>query len=159
MKLDRDFYGFVDFIIFKNYCIIGFNSIIDLIDYEKCIEFHNQNKDSNKSKQINVDYYEKKICTSFYLENKLTNIIKFKDEELIIGLYEANKKNSIIREIYINYENDSFNPYILGEGKIDNYIKKIIEINKSNILVNIRNGKLFIMEKENETDTIFKEDI
>ena len=157
MKLDRDFYDFIDFIIFKNYCIIGFNSIIDLIDYEKNIEFHNQNRDSNKSKQINVDYYEKKNYTSFYLENKLTNIIKFKGEELIIGLYDENKKNSIIREIYINYENDSFNPYILGEGKIDNYIKKIIEINKSNILVNIRNGKLFIMEKENETDTIFKE--
>ena len=136
IKIQNKFNNSNNIVILKNYCIIGFDKIIYLIDFEA-----------------------KKEITSLYLDNILTNIIKFNDDKLMIGLYDENKNISIIRELYIECKNNISNPYIIGEGKIDDEnddnIKKILEINYSYILVNTQKGKLIKFKKKNYANEIF----
>ena len=69
---------FCNLAIIKDYCAIGFELNIILIDFIK-----------------------KTKIRRFNLENRLTNLIRFNDDELILALYNVEKKISIIREIYI----------------------------------------------------------
>ena len=123
-------------VIINDYCYIGFDFQIKVIDYNK-----------------------KKLFTSFYLDNKITNMIDFANENIIIGLLDEEKNVSIIRELKIVFENSQLYPYIVSEGKIDEYdnIEKFIEINPSFILVYTTYGKLMKYEKKSKINEIFKE--
>ena len=99
-------------VILKDYCILGFEKTIELIYYE-----------------------QKQIIHTFFLENKLTNIIKFNNDKLMLALYdgEDDKENiSIIRELIIEIRNNKRKVFVRGEGKITNK-------NSSNNINNIRN--------------------
>ena len=137
-KFEKKSNDLINLAIFKNYCIVGFNTSIELINF---IE-------------------EKKATTSFILYNKLINIITFNNDKLIIGLYEEDNNISIIRELTLKYQNNRVHPYIIGEGKYDekddDNIKNIVEINNLNILVNTKKGKLLKFKKKNEVNKIFK---
>ena len=129
----------INLAIFKNYCIIGFNTSIELINFTE---------------------KEKAKYTTFKLDNKLTNIINFNNDKLIMGLYDEDQNISIIRELTFKYQNNKLHPYIIGEGnydeKDDDNIKNIMEINNLYILVNTKKGKLMKLKKKNEFNKIFK---
>ena len=86
-------------------------------------------------------------------------MIDFANENIIIGLLDEEKNVSIIRELKIVFENSQLYPYIVSEGKIDEYdnIEKFIEINPSFILVYTTYGKLMKYEKKSKINEIFKE--
>ena len=124
----------VNVAILNDYCLIGFENSIYLIN--------NQNE----------------LKTSFLLNEKLTDLISFKTDEILIGIYNKEKDVSFLREIIIEYENDKYNPYMIGEGKInDESIKKIIELNSNYILINTEKGSLLKLEKKSKANEIFQE--
>ena len=124
----------VNVAILKDYCLIGFENSIYLIN--------NQNE----------------LKTSFLLNEKLTDLISFKTDEILIGIYNKEKDVSFLREIIIEYENDKYNPYMIGEGKInDESIKKIIELNSNYILINTEKELILKLKKKNKANEIFQE--
>ena len=97
--------------------------------------------------------------SSFFLDKKLTNIINFNNDKLLLGLYDEEKKISIIRELALK---SSKYPSVISEGKYDDKkgknIKNILEINDRYILVNTAEDQLILFKKKNEVSKIFKKE-
>ena len=135
IKIHKNLNTFKDIVALDDYSLIGLENIIYLIDNNKL-----------------------KLITSFLLNNELIDLIKFKNDEILIGSYSEGKNASFLREIKIEYENEKYIPYMIGEGKIDNEkIKKIVEINSTYILVNTKEETLLKLEKKSKANEIFQE--
>ena len=123
----------IDLLVFNNYFIIGYNSRIDII-YD--------NQGTLNTNSLNFFDYE------------IINITLLSSNRIILGLYDSEKKESIIREHLLRIKDvknnierfDCIGQGILESKKIDN----IIKINEAQILINIKNDSLFIYERTNE---------
>ena len=123
----------IDLLIFNNYFIIGYNSRIDII-YD--------NQGTLNTNSLNFFDYE------------IINITLLSSNRIILGLYDSEKKESIIREHLLRIKDvknnierfDCIGQGILESKKIDN----IIKINEAQILINVKNDSLFIYERTNE---------
>jgi hypothetical protein len=105
----------IDLIIYKNYFIIIYDFSIDIFDH----------------------MLEEKKVTTFYfdLDIKLTNIFKISKNKFIIGFYNNQNNENIIRELKIDFDGKKINLDCIGEGKSQcGEIMNIIKYNESKIL-------------------------
>ena len=97
---------------------------------------------------LNITETKKQIRIYFEMTKKITNIVSISSNRFILGLYDSEKKESIIREYLINEKEHKINLEIIGIGKLkDIIIAKIIKINELKLLVKAENGALIIIEK------------
>ena len=98
-----------------------------------------------------------------FFDYEITNIVLLSSNRIILGLYNSEKNESIIREHILRIEDiknnierfDCIGQGILESKKIDN----IIKINEAQILINIKNDFLLIYEKTNEISEKLKESL
>ena len=90
-------------------------------------------------------------------------MIELSSNRIILGLYDSNKKESIIREQLLRIEDlennlDKFD--CIGQGNLENeMIENIIKINESQILINIKNNFCIIYERKNEISEKLKKEL
>jgi len=124
---------FIDLLIFNDNILIGYNYRIDIINYNE-MPF--------------------KINSLKYFDFEITNMIGLSSNRIILGLYDSNKKESIIREHLLRIEdlrNNLGKFDCIGHGNLENeMIENIIKINESQILINIKNNSCIIFERKNE---------
>ena len=94
---------------------------------------------------LNITEEKKKIRIYFEMTKKITNIISISSNRFILGLYDSEEKESIIREYLINEKGNKINLEIIGIGKLKDI--KIDKINESKLIVKAENGALIITEK------------
>ena len=134
LTINKKIDNLVNVAILNDYFLIGFENIIELINYKN------------------------ELKTSFILDETLTDLINFKNDEILIAVYNKGKNVSFLREIKIEYEDGKYIPYMIGEGKIYNErIKKIVEINSNYALINTKNETLLKLEKKSKANEIFQE--
>jgi len=125
----------IDLINYESYFIIIYDFTIDIFDYIS---------------------EEKKIST-FYLDNKLTNIIRLSNNKFIVGLYNNENNENIIRELKICFDGKKINLDCIGEGKSQyGEIKNIIKYSESKILANLKDNSFVILEKYYENNESYK---
>ena len=135
IKIGKSLNEFKNVVALNDYCLIGFENILYLVDNNKI-----------------------EIITPFLLDHKLIDLINYKNDEILLGIYNEGKNASFLREIKIEFENDKYIPYMIGEGKIDDEkISKIIGINSNYTLVNTQKETLYKLEKKNKANEIFQE--
>jgi len=124
---------------FFDYILICYNYRIDIINYK--------------------DKFSK-VKSLKYFKFELINIIGLSSNRIILGLYDSEKKESIIREHLLRIEDLENNKNIfdcIGQGILEfKKIKNIIKINESKILTNIKNDSCIIFERKNEVSEMLK---
>ena len=127
----------IDFLIFGNYALIGFEFSFDIINFE------------NKSILS--------ISLSFDDNFRMTNIINISEDRILLGLYNAKESKSYIRELILKQDNDQIKIDNYGEGKMKNQIlKNIIKINQFQVLVNLGENFFYIFERKSEVTEMLK---
>ena len=133
---------FIDLLLFSDYIIIVFNHRIDIIN-----------------SQINPCI----IKSLKYFTFEITNITKLSSNRIILGAYDSDKKESIIREILLRIDdllNDKYKFDCIGLGFLKNKkIENIIKKNESEILLNIKNECCLLYERSNEISDKLKQTI
>ena len=133
---------FIDLLIFYDYIIIAFNYRIDIL-YLKDKAF--------------------KIKSFKYFNFLIKNIMILSSNRIILGYYDTNTGESIIREHLLRIE-DLQNNYdkfdCVGQGILESEkIENIIKINEYQILIHIKNKAYAIYERKNEVSEKLKESI
>ena len=81
-------------------------------------------------------------------------------KRIILGLYDSEKNESIIREHLLrikDVKNNIERFYFIGQGILESYkIDEIIKINEAQILINLKNDSLLIYERINEINEKLK---
>ena len=81
-------------------------------------------------------------------------------KRIILGLYDSEKNESIIREHLLrikDVKNNIERFYFIGQGILESYkIDEIIKINEAQILINLKNDSLLIYERTNEINEKLK---
>lgn len=125
-------------ICYKNYIFLTFESRINIFKF------------TDKITKIEL-YFE----TIF----KITNIININSDKFILGLYNSEENESIIRE-YVIHENEKENEInleVLAEGKFEKImVEKIIVINNSKLILKTQENKFIIIEKISKLKEFFK---
>jgi len=133
---------FIDLLLFFDYIIIVFNHRIDIIN-----------------SQINPCI----IKSLKYFTLEITNITKLSSNRIILGAYDSDKKESIIREHLLridDLQNDKYKFDCIGLGFLKNKkIENIIIKNESEILLNIKNECCLLYERSNEISDKLKQTI
>ena len=132
----------IDLLVFNNYIIVGYNTRIDFFNY--------------KEKKFNISSLK-------FFDFEIINIITLSSNKIILGLYNSEKKESIIREHLLRIKDlqnnierfDCIGQGILESKKIDN----IIKINEAQILTNVKTDTLIIYERKNEISEKLKESL
>ena len=128
----------IDIIILNNYILICYDYRIDFINYNE--------------KDI-------MIKSSKYFVHEITNIIKLSYDKIILGLYDKEKNESLIREHILRKEDlnkniDKFD--CIGQGKVEsNRIENLLKINESQILIKTSDN-FMIYERKNEVSDLLK---
>ena len=147
-RKERDFIGIeeknkklkvIDLLIFYDYIIIGYDYRVDVIYYIQ--------------KPFEIKSFE-------YFDFLITNIIVLNSNRIILGLYDSEKKESIIREQLLRIEDlqnnrDKFESIGCGnleKGKIEN----ILKINESQVLINVKDSSCIIFERKNKIGEKFQ---
>ena len=124
---------FIGLLCFYDYIIIGYNYRIDIFNYLKT---------PFKIKSFN------------FFDFEIRNMIILSSNRIILGLYDSNKKEYIIREQLLRVEDlqkeiERFD--CIGQGNIEGEnIENIIKLNESQILTNIKENTCIIYERKNE---------
>lgn len=71
IKIEKRLNEFKNIVSLNDYCLIGFENIIYLVDNNKI-----------------------KIISSFLLDHKLIDLINFKNDEILLGIYDEGKNAS-----------------------------------------------------------------
>ena len=126
----------------------------NMISYKNYFLMANVNQIGN----VNFSKEYQKIKFMFDLKFQITNIINITFNKFILGLYDSEKNESIIREFIINEtENGEINFECIGEGRFEKIIiENIIIINESKILARTTNGKYIIIQKYSKLKEIFE---
>ena len=128
----------IDIIILNDYILICYDYRIDFINYNE--------------KDI-------MIKSSKYFVHEITNIIKLSYDKIILGLYDKEKNESLIREHILRKEDlknniDKFD--CIGQGKVEsNRIENLLKINESQILIKTYDN-FMIYERKNEVSDLLK---
>ena len=132
----------IDLLIFSYYIIIGYDHRIDIINYK------------------NPPYIIKSLK---YFLFEITNITILSSNRIILGTYDSDKNESIIREHLLRVEDLQNNNNIfdcIGLGNLENKkIENIIKINESQILLNVKNESCYIYQKSNELSDKLRQSI
>lgn len=133
---------FIDLLIYSYYIIIGYDHRIDIINYK------------------NPPY----ILNSLeYFLFEITNIIVLSSNRIVLGTYDPDKNESIIREHLLRVEdiqNDKKIFDCVGLGHLENKkMENIIKINESQILIKVKNDSCFIYGKSNELSDKLRQSI
>jgi len=132
----------IDLLLYNDYILIVYDYQIDFINY----------------KQLRF-----KIRSINYFDFAITNCIILSSNRIILGLYDSDMKQSIIRENILNPDDlknnlDKFD--CIGEGILKNeIIENIVKINESLIGINIKNNSFIIYERKNEISEKLKENL
>ena len=112
----------------------------------------------NQIGKVNFGEECHKIKFMFDIKIKITNIINITFNKFILGLYDSEKNESLIREFIINEAEDGeINFECIGEGRFEQItIENIIIINESKILARTTNGKYIIIQKYSKLKEIFE---
>ena len=129
----------VDLIIFHDYILIVYDYRIDIMNYQ--------------SKDLELGSLK-------YFDYEIKNIIELSSNRIILGLYDFEKNETIIREHLLRVEDLKKNLYkfdCIGEGKIEsNIIKNLLKLNESQLLINTVNNICMIYERKNEVSELLK---
>jgi len=132
----------IDLLVLDDYVIIGYNFRIDIFNY--------------KEEEFMIKSLE-------YFDFELTNIIFLCSNRIILGLYNSQNNESIIREINIRAEDikeNKNNNYCIGQGNLKlKKIKDIIKIDESQILTNIENESCIIFKRKNAVSEELKKSL
>ena len=132
----------IDLLIFHEYIVVGYDYRIDFI------------------------YYQKKpfiVRSLKFFDFEITHLIILSNDRIILGLYDSEQNEAIIRENLLNIEDlknktDKFD--CVGEGKLESKkIENIVKIKESQILINIKNSSFIIYERKNEISEKLKESL
>ena len=154
-------------------CLTNDNFIIflDLMDNKK--EINLKNKINENLDMISFENYllipgeydiyiidfmspEKEIL-SFYLILKLEKIINISYDKFMIGLYNEDKNESLIRELKLCIKNNKINFDCIGEGFCDNEkIYNLIKINSSKVITKIDDNLFSTWIKIDEINQIYE---
>ena len=131
----------VDLLVFYDYILVCFNNRIDIINYK-----------------------DKTFIKSFeYFNYTITNIIILSSNRIILGYYDSYKNESIIREHLLRIEdlqNKSYKFDCIGQGILESEkIEKIVKVNESQILTNVKDKNYIIYERINKISEKLKESL
>ena len=132
----------IDLLLYHDYILIVYDYQIDFINYKQS---------------------RFKIRSIKFFDFAITNFIILSSNRIILGLYDSDKKESIIRENILNTEDlknnlDKFD--CIGEGILKNeMIENIVKIKDSQIGINIKNNSFIIYERKNEISEKLKESL
>ena len=130
----------IDLLLFYDYIIIGYNHRIDFINYQKPHFI---------------------IQSLSYFNFEISNMIILSSNRIILGYYDYDKKESIIREHLLRVEdlqNNKDNLDCIGLGTLENEkIENILKINESQVLINIKNKYCAVYERNNQVSDKLKQ--
>ena len=141
IKEEKEKLQIIDLIIFNEYIIICYNSKIDIINY--------------KDKELAIKSLK-------FFDYEITNIMQLSSDRIIIGLYDPEQNQSIIREHVLRVGDlkknlDKFD--CIGQGKLKlSKIENILKINDSHILINTKDNCM-IYKKKNKVIELIKENL
>ena len=125
----------LDMIWFENYLLIPGEYDIYIIDFMS----------------------QKKEILSFYLILKLEKIINISYDKFMIGLYNEDKNESLIRELKLCIKNNKINFDCIGEGFCDKAkIYNLIKINSSKVITKIDDDLFSTWIKIDEINQIYE---
>ena len=129
----------IDLLVFYDYIIIGYNYRVDIINYIQ--------------RPFQIKTFE-------YFDFMITNIIVLASNRILLGLYDSEKRESIIREQILRIEDlqnnlDKFES--IGCGNLKNEtIDNILKMNESQVLINVKNSYCIVYERKNKIGEKFQ---